>query len=226
MAACGVFLGDPKLAATRTVFIGDVGAGKPGSGAPGAAFSKAAAEGTPLLTTLRHSAVRIELHASLADDPRGLAVREDGGAFAYNCPQASQGPLQTRADPDSAAFAKALVADAGLPLPPLPEPLSPMITVGQPWTTIPPWEVMSVSRTAAMLLMSTVGEPLLSVSVGPTHMDWSLTIAAGRFPIRTVAADPRQMPPTWGTTAVTRGHTWLSVMRAANFGDPATASIA
>ena len=42
MAACGVFLGDPKLAATRTVLIGDVGAGVAGSGAPGAGTSSPA----------------------------------------------------------------------------------------------------------------------------------------------------------------------------------------
>lgn len=41
VGACGVFLGDPKLAATRTVLIGDVGAG----GAPGAGVGGTAENG-------------------------------------------------------------------------------------------------------------------------------------------------------------------------------------
>lgn len=65
VSACGVFLGDPKLAAMRTVLIGDVGTANPGSpsvggqgatasGAanpvpPAQAFQNAAESGAPLV---------------------------------------------------------------------------------------------------------------------------------------------------------------------------------
>jgi hypothetical protein len=47
VSACGVFLGDPKLAAARTVLIGDIGMGKPITAA--SSFGNAAANGTPLV---------------------------------------------------------------------------------------------------------------------------------------------------------------------------------
>jgi uncharacterized Zn-binding protein involved in type VI secretion len=47
VSACGVFLGDPKLAAMRTVLIGDVGTANPGT--PAAAFQKAAESGAALV---------------------------------------------------------------------------------------------------------------------------------------------------------------------------------
>lgn len=50
VAACGVFLGDPKLIATRTVFIGDVGMGSPGS-PQAAALINAAKSGAPFCDT-------------------------------------------------------------------------------------------------------------------------------------------------------------------------------
>ena len=49
VSACGVFLGDPKLMATRTVLIGDVGAGSANAGSPAAAFAKAAKSGAALV---------------------------------------------------------------------------------------------------------------------------------------------------------------------------------
>lgn len=49
LSACGVFLGDPKLAALRTTLIGDVGSGSANAGAPAMAFAKAAQSGTPLV---------------------------------------------------------------------------------------------------------------------------------------------------------------------------------
>ncbi len=47
VSACGVFLGDPKLAAMRTVLIGDVGTANPGPAAT--AFHNAAASGAALV---------------------------------------------------------------------------------------------------------------------------------------------------------------------------------
>lgn len=47
VSACGVFLGDPKLAAMRTVLIGDVGTANPGPASM--AFHNAAASGAALV---------------------------------------------------------------------------------------------------------------------------------------------------------------------------------
>ena len=49
VSACGVFLGDPKLTATRTVLIGDVGAGSANAASPAAAFVNAAKSGAALV---------------------------------------------------------------------------------------------------------------------------------------------------------------------------------
>jgi len=49
LSVCGVFLGDPKLAAMRTTLIGDVGSGSANAGTPAMAFAKAAESGAPLV---------------------------------------------------------------------------------------------------------------------------------------------------------------------------------
>lgn len=78
---------------------------------------------------------------------------------------------------------------------------SPMTTVGQPTTMIPPWLVGSVRRAADRLLMSTVDEPLRIVSAGPIGAQTrrSRTRAAGRYPTITLALPENIGPPTCGT---------------------------
>ncbi len=48
VSGCGVFLGDPKLAAVRTVLIGDVGMGAVGS-TDGSCMSAAKQSGAPFI---------------------------------------------------------------------------------------------------------------------------------------------------------------------------------
>ena len=80
--------------------------------------------------------------------------------------------------------------------------------------------------------MNTPAEPLTITSGGPTQISMSVTRAAGRLPIKTVGQHGAMIgPPTWGTSTVTIGQTWLSVMRAAGgiilfTSDPTSASSA
>ena len=71
-------------------------------------------------------------------------------------------------------------------------------------------------RAAGLPQISTVAEPLMIVSGGPTQVQVLPSVAAGRLPIKTVGPPGDAMgPPTWGTTPVTIGHTCMSVTRAA-----------
>jgi hypothetical protein len=71
-------------------------------------------------------------------------------------------------------------------------------------------------RAAGLLLISTVAEPLMMTSGGPTQIAWSPRVAAGKLPIKTVGAPGGAMgPPTWGTIPVTMGQVCMSVIRAA-----------
>ncbi|MGC1087285.1 MAG: hypothetical protein WA894_02520, partial [Candidatus Acidiferrum sp.] len=64
--------------------------------------------------------------------------------------------------------------------------------------------------------ISTVGEPMMIMSGGPTQVSMSVMRAAGRAPINTVGSQGVMIgPPTWGTIPVTIGHTCMSVTRAA-----------
>src|SRR5438094_9208681 len=71
-------------------------------------------------------------------------------------------------------------------------------------------------RAAIKFPIKTVGEPLMMMSGGPTHVAMSVIRAAGRLPINTVGQPGGRIgPPTCGTTPVTIGQTCMSVTRAA-----------
>src|SRR5690348_14584458 len=71
-------------------------------------------------------------------------------------------------------------------------------------------------RAAGLPPMSTVGEPMMIVSGGPTQVHMSPMRAAGRPPIRTVGAPGGRIgPPTCGFGPSNIGHVCMSVMRAA-----------
>ena len=71
------------------------------------------------------------------------------------------------------------------PPPPLPDPDSPIITVNSPNMIMPPWAVGSSILAAGSPPISTVGEPMAITSGGPTHVNKSVTRAAGSPPIST-----------------------------------------
>jgi len=83
----------------------------------------------------------------------------------------------------------------------------------------PPCAVVSPIRAAGLLQMSTVAEPLIMESGGPTQTALSPNTAAGSPPIKTVGAPgPMIGPPTWGTggtPGVIIGQTCISVILAA-----------
>jgi len=83
----------------------------------------------------------------------------------------------------------------------------------------PPCAVLSPIRAAGLPQMSTVADPIIMESGGPTQTALSPNTAAGNLPIRTVGAPgPIIGPPTWGiggTPGVTIGQTCISVILAA-----------
>lgn len=83
-----------------------------------------------------------------------------------------------------------------------------MITVGQPNTILPPCAQVSPMRAAGLLPISTVADPFMIESGGPTQTAESPIMAAGKKAISTVG-DPGPItgPPTWGTGPVVIGHT-------------------
>ena len=91
-----------------------------------------------------------------------------------------------------------------------------MITVGHPNTITPPCAVESPIRAAGIPPMSTVVDPMIMESGGPTHVHKSPTRAAGKLPISTVGQPGGKMgPPTCGTTPFTNGQTCISLTLAA-----------
>ena len=95
------------------------------------------------------------------------------------------------------------------------------MTVGQPPTITPPWPVLSPMRAAGLFPIITVPEPLTMGSTGPSgiQVHMSLTLAAGRFPMRTVGSPGVVIgPPTCGiggVPGITIGQVCISVNRAA-----------
>ncbi len=98
-------------------------------------------------------------------------------------------------------------------------PTSPISTVGQPMVIIPPCAVLSPIRAAGLPPISTVKDPRMITSGGPTQVQISPKAAAGIPPISTVTAPGGKIgPPTCGTgitAGVTIGQTWRSPTRAA-----------
>jgi hypothetical protein len=79
----------------------------------------------------------------------------------------------------------------------------PIITVGHPSTMDPPCAVESPILAAGMPPISTVADPLIILSGGPTHTAISPTMAAGMPPIKTVEQPgPVIGPPTCGIGGV------------------------
>lgn len=95
----------------------------------------------------------------------------------------------------------------------------PICTVGQPIAMEPPWDVLSPMRAAGLPPISTVAEPLMIESGGPTHTQLSPRTAAGKPPSKTVGhPGPAIGPPTWGmggTAGVCIGQVCRSARRAA-----------
>jgi hypothetical protein len=92
----------------------------------------------------------------------------------------------------------------------------PIITVGQPATTTPPWPVASPILTAGLPAIKTEEEPTESESGGPVQTQLSPTMDAGKLPINTLLLAPGiKGPPTCGTVPVVIGHVCISVILAA-----------
>src|SRR6478672_3455690 len=78
---------------------------------------------------------------------------------------------------------------------------------------------MSNMRAAGCPPISTLNEPRIMTSGGPTQTARSPTRAAGIPPIRTVIAPGGRIgPPTCGTRTLTMGQTCISPTRAAGIG--------
>jgi hypothetical protein len=95
----------------------------------------------------------------------------------------------------------------------------PIITVVQPSTIDPPCAVESPILAAGLPPISTVDDPMIILSGGPTHIAISPRTAAGMPPIKTVEQPgPEIIPPTCGiggVPGVCMGHEWKSVILAA-----------
>lgn len=76
---------------------------------------------------------------------------------------------------------------------------APMSTVGQPNTSVPPWDVASPIRAAGSPPIKTEDDPLTMALGGPAHTHKSPSRAAGMPPIKTVGHPAGAMtPPTCG----------------------------
>src|SRR6516225_8670856 len=86
-------------------------------------------------------------------------------------------------------------------------------------TTTPPCTVGSPIRAAIRFSISTVGDPIKMVSGGPTQVQRSVALAAGRPPISTVGHPGGKIgPPTCGiggTPGVSIGQVCISLTLAA-----------
>jgi hypothetical protein len=95
----------------------------------------------------------------------------------------------------------------------------PIKTVGNPKTIEPPCAVVSPILAAGLPQISTVADPFMIESGGPTQTSISPITAAGIFPINTVGAPgPVIGPPTCGIggkPGVTIGQVCMSVNLAA-----------
>lgn len=86
----------------------------------------------------------------------------------------------------------------------------------QPATMEPPCAVGSPILAAGIPPIRTVADPDNMFAGGPLQLAMSPTLAAGMPPIRTVGSPGGNTgPPTWGTVAVTIGHTCMSLILAA-----------
>src|SRR5262245_39726315 len=94
----------------------------------------------------------------------------------------------------------------------------PIKTVGAPTTIIPPCAHMSSNRAAGMLPISVVADPIATRSGGPAQTAMSVTREVSMLQTITVGQNSMTGPPTCGTTPVTIGQTWLSVIRPAGIG--------
>ena len=82
----------------------------------------------------------------------------------------------------------------------------------------PPCDVISPTLAAGSLPIKTFDDPFTITSGGPTHVQVSVTLAAGIAPMITVGYPVTIGPPAWGTggnPGVANGQVCISVMRAA-----------
>ena len=81
-------------------------------------------------------------------------------------------------------------------------------------TMLPPCAELSPILAAGLPPMSTLGDPTIIVSGGPTHTALAVRVAAGIPPTRTKGTPGGRIgPPTWGmggTPGVCIGHTCMS----------------
>lgn len=89
-------------------------------------------------------------------------------------------------------------------------------TVGWGTTIVPPCAQLSATRAIGKPPAKTVGEPIATLSGGPTQTAIEPGPIAGITPTKTVGAEGAATgPPTCGTTPVTIGQTCMAVRVAA-----------